>query len=127
MQSITYEDEILRREKEWMNAWIEKDRTTLMEILSDDFLLSSARGNLMDKEEWLANALGPFTCRTFTWKETKVRLYDTTAVVNALVEQEANVGTKDWSGTFLLTDVWVKQEDKWRVVSRHGTGPLAEH
>jgi ketosteroid isomerase-like protein len=127
MQSITYEDEILRREKEWMNAWIEKDRTTLMEILSDDFLLSSARGNLMDKEEWLVNALGPFTCRTFTWKETKVRLYDTTAVVNALVEQEANVGTKDWSGTFLLTDVWVKQEDKWRVVSRHGTGPLAEH
>ncbi len=127
MQNITYEDEILRREKEWMNAWIQKDRTTLMEILSDDFLLSSARGNLMDKEEWLANALGPFTCRTFTWKETKVRLYDTTAVVNALVEQEANVGTKDWSGTFLLTDVWVKQEDKWRVVSRHGTGPLAEH
>jgi hypothetical protein len=47
------------------------------------------------------------------------------AVVNSLVEQEATVGVKDWSGIFMLTDVWVNQNGKWQVVSRQGTGPLA--
>ena len=118
------ESEIITREKEWMNAWIAKDVSVFRDILSDDFLLSSARGNLMEKDEWIRNASGPFTCESFAWKEIKVRTYGNTAIVNATVEQVASVGEKDWSGIFILTDVWVHQNGKWQVVSRHGTGPL---
>jgi ketosteroid isomerase-like protein len=125
MHGSNYEEEIIYREKEWMNAWMAKDRAVFMEMLSDDFLLSSARGNLMTKKEWIENAMGPFNCKSFTWKEIKVRTYGNTAVVNSLVEQEATVGVKDWSGIFMLTDVWVNQNGKWQVVSRQGTGPLA--
>lgn len=124
MHGSNYEDEIIYREKEWMNAWMAKDRAVFIEILSDDFLLSSARGNLMTKEEWIDNAVGSFNCKSFTWKEIKVRTYGDTAVVNSLVEQEASIGVNDWSGIFMLTDVWVRQNGKWQVVSRHGTGPL---
>jgi hypothetical protein len=118
------ESEIISREKEWMDAWIAKDVSVFRDILSDDFLLSSARGNLMEKTEWINNASGPFTCKSFIWKEIKVRTYGNAAVVNATVEQVASVGEKDWSGFFMLTDVWVHQNGKWQVVSRHGTGPL---
>jgi ketosteroid isomerase-like protein len=118
------ESEIISREKEWMDAWIAKDVSVFRDILSDDFLLSSARGYLMEKTEWINNASGPFTCKSFIWKEIKVRTYGNTAVVNATVEQVASAGEKDWSGLFMLTDVWVHQNGKWQVVSRHGTGPL---
>lgn len=33
-------------EKEWMDAWIKKDNNKFNKILSEDFLLSSAPGNL---------------------------------------------------------------------------------
>jgi ketosteroid isomerase-like protein len=125
MQDLPTGAEIISREKEWMDAWIAKEISTFRDIMSDDFLLSSARGNLMSKEEWISKAAGPFTCKVFSWKEIKVRIYGNTAIVNATIEQEASVGEKDWSGIFMLTDVWVKQNLKWQVVSRHGTGPLA--
>jgi hypothetical protein len=124
MNSPTQQAEIISREKEWMDAWIAKDTSKFRDILSDDFLLSSARGYLMEKAEWIRNASGPFTCESFAWKDIKVRIYGNTAIVNATVEQVASVGEKDWSGIFMLTDVWVYQNGKWQVVSRQGTGPL---
>jgi ketosteroid isomerase-like protein len=121
----TTEKIITRLEKEWMEAWIQKDMIKCSEIISDDFILSSARGGLTDKEEWLNAANSFITGEEFKWQEIKIRLYGNTAVVNARTTQKARVGNDDWSGMFLLTDVWVFQKDKWQVVSRHGTGPLA--
>ena len=115
---------IAEREKQWMQAWVDKDEEMFNDILADDFLLSSARGILMTKQEWIQGALGPFTCERFQWKEIKVRTYDSVAVVNAITSQKANVGEQDWSGEFILTDVWVHKNGKWQVVARHGTGPL---
>ena len=107
-----------------MKAWINKDEETFRSVLADDFLLSSARGRFMNKEEWISGALGAFTCESFDWKEINVRVYGNTAVVNAIAEQNAKVGEDDWSGRFLLTDVWVQNNGNWQVVARHGTGPL---
>lgn len=115
---------VTEREKEWMQAWIGKDENKFNDILADDFLLSSARGQFMNKQQWIDGALGPFTCSQFDWKEIKVRVYDSVAVVNAITSQEANVGNQDWSGEFMITDVWVNKNRNWQVVSRHGTGPL---
>ena len=119
-------DIISAREKEWMKAWINKDGHAFHSILADDFLLSSARGRFMNKQEWISGALGAFTCESFDWKEIRVRIYGRTAVVNAIAHQTAKVGEEDWSGRFLITDVWVLQNEKWQVVARHGTGPLPE-
>jgi hypothetical protein len=108
-----------------MEAWIHKDMIKCSEIISDDFILSSARGRLTNKDEWLNAANSFITGEEFKWLEIKIRQYGNTAVVNARTTQKASVGKEDWSGMFLLTDVWVLQNDKWQVVSRHGTGPLA--
>lgn len=115
---------ITEKEKEWMDAWIEKDVKKFNDILADDFLLSSARGIFMTKQEWIKGAIGPFTCENFQWKEIKVRSYENVAVVNSITFQKANVGEQDWSGDFIVTDVWVNKNGKWQVVARHGTGPL---
>jgi ketosteroid isomerase-like protein len=107
-----------------MQAWLNKDTQTCNRILSDDFTLSSARGMLVTKSEWLEAARTLITGEAFYWDEIKVRLYGNTAVVNAKTRQTAKVGSQDWSGAFLITDVWVYQNNNWQVVSRHGTGPL---
>ena len=120
----TAKEIITRLEKQWMEAWIQKDLKKCSEILSDDFILSSARGNLVNKEQWLESAKELITGEEFKWLEINIRQYGNTAVVNAKTTQKAHVGKENWSGMFLLTDVWVLQNDRWQVVSRHGTGPL---
>jgi hypothetical protein len=109
-----------------MNAWVAKDLDTCERILDDEFLLSSARGMLVRKAEWLTAAMGPFSCDRFEWLEELVRPFGDVAVVNSRILQKASVGAQDWSGVFMLTDVWVLRNDGWKVVSRHGTGPLPD-
>jgi steroid delta-isomerase-like uncharacterized protein len=111
------------REREWMDAWCRDDRHAAAEILAEDFLLTSARGVFLTKSEWLA-ALEQFKCSAFEWLEIRVRTYGHVSVVNARTRQEATVSGSDWSGIFLLTDVWVHDGKQWRVVARHGTGPV---
>ena len=113
-------------EREWMEAWRLKDRATCERLLAEDFLLTSARGVLMPKSQWLAGAMGPFVCEAFAWDEILVRPFGDVAIVHARARQRARVSDQDWSGLFLLTDVWVFRDGRWQVVSRHGTGPIPE-
>src|SRR6476619_230343 len=114
-------------EAAWMAAWLRKDRAVCEAILADDFLLTSARGVLMPKAAWLEGAMGPISGTAFEWLELRVRpLGEDVAIVHGRSRQEATVGGLDWSGVFLVTDVWMWRDGAWRVVSRHGTGPLAD-
>jgi hypothetical protein len=113
-------------ERDWMNAWIAKDRAAFEEILDDEFLLSSARGVLVRKPEWLAGAMSVFSCQEFEWKAILVRPFQHVALVHSTIRQVASVAGQDWSGVFMLTDAWVLRGDRWKVVSRHGTGPLPD-
>ena len=124
--NLSPETEIPKLEREWMAAWLTTDRDACDRILGDDFVLTSARGSLMSKAEWLAAAGETFVGLAFDWDEIRVRDFGHVAIVHARTRQRATVAGKDWSGRFLLTDVWVHRDNRWQVVSRHGTGPLAE-
>jgi len=113
-----------RLEARWMQAWLDRDRATCEAILGDDFQLTSARGVLIDKPAWLDAAMGPIRGTSFTWDDVRVRPFGDVAIVHARTRQQASVGDQDWSGVFLVTDVWVLRDGRWQVVSRHGTGPL---
>jgi hypothetical protein len=119
-------NELPALERAWMSAWIVKDRATCEALLDDEFLLSSARGVLIRKAEWLAGAMSVFNCREFEWQEVLVRPFGNVALVHSTIRQVASVADQDWSGTFMLTDAWVFRDGRWRVVSRHGTGPLPQ-
>ena len=118
------DQEIQSLERAWMAAWVERDRATCERILADDFVLTSARGILMPKNDWLAGAMSSFACTAFAWEELLVRPFGETAIVHGRSRQQASVAGQDWSGVFLVTDVWVRRDGRWQVVSRHGTGPL---
>ena len=109
-------------ENRWMTAWKNKDVETARKILSDDFTLTSSlsSGALVDKEDWLSK-LEVYDCKDFRFDKIQVRIYENTSVVNSWFHQDATANGKDWSGDFLITDVWVKKKDDWQVVSRHAS------
>ena len=109
-----------------MGAWLNRDIETCRNILDDGFILTSATGILVDKTEWLDKAAGAFSATEFTWLSITVRrIADTVAVAHVKSSQVAKIGERDWSGVFLMTDVWVKRIDGWKVTARQGLGPLA--
>jgi ketosteroid isomerase-like protein len=117
------EKQFLDLETQWMTAWKDKDEKAVREIVSDDFTLTStlSTGELADKETWIDKALHHYHCKYFRFDKVKVRVYENTAIVNSWFYQEATANGKDWSGNFLITDVWVATNGVWQVVTRHAS------
>jgi len=116
------EELFLDLEIKWMTAWKNKDVTTVRKMLSDDFTLTSSlsSGGLVDKEAWIEK-LQVYDCKDFRFDKIQVRVYNDTSIVNSWFHQEATANGKDWSGDFLITDVWVKKNEDWQVVTRHAS------
>jgi hypothetical protein len=110
-------------ETQWMTAWKNKDEVTARKLIADEFTLTSSlsTGNLVYKEEWIEKAMHHYHCTDFLINKLESRVYDKTAVLNIWFSQQATANGKDWSGDFLLTDIWVQKNDSWQVVARHAS------
>ena len=110
-------------ETEWMNAWINKDEATARKLMADEFTLTSSlsSGDLVDKEDWIEKAIHQYHGKNFRINKLEARVYDNTALLNIWFHQTATANGKDWSGDFLLTDIWVKKNNSWQVVARHSS------
>jgi len=110
-------------ETKWMNAWKDKDEAVARGIIADEFTLTSSlsTGDLMNKEDWIEKAMKNYHCKSFRIEKLQARIYNKTALLNIWFNQTALVNGKDWSGDFLLTDVWVQKNSEWKVVARHSS------
>lgn len=117
-----FEQQFLDLEYEWMNAWKNKDEKLAREIIADDFTLTSSltNGELMDKEGWI-EALGYNELKNLDIRNINVNQYGTVVVANCWYTMEATNKGNDWSGDFVITDVWVDNGKRWQVVKRHAT------
>ncbi|MFN2499868.1 MAG: DUF4440 domain-containing protein, partial [Pyrinomonadaceae bacterium] len=79
---------------------------------------------VVPRERWLEN-LKFYKIHSHSIDDIKVHVYGDTAVVLMLFTQKATVGRppRDRSAQFLITDIWVKQKDGWRVAERHSSRP----
>ena len=111
-------DELKELSVAWMKAWKDNDMAFLENILAPDFRLLTSELWIMPKEQWLAN-VPKYTCEEFQYRQQEVREYGDTAIIQSLTSQKANFNGQDRSGDFLITDVWVKNTDGWKVVHRH--------
>ncbi|UKJ08409.1 nuclear transport factor 2 family protein [Solitalea lacus] len=117
------EQQFMALETRWMNAWKNKDEATARKLIADEFTLTSSlsTGELINKEGWINKAMHHYDCKDFRFDQLMVRVYDKTAVLNIWFHQEAWAKNKDWSGDFLLTDVWIQKNNEWQVVARHSS------
>jgi uncharacterized protein (TIGR02246 family) len=117
------EAEIRQLAQEWMDAVARRDAETLDRLMADDFVLASGMGFFIEKPEWLDMALRRIVAKSFRYSDVRVRLYGECAVMQSRWSQQATIDGREWDGEGLMTDVWVKQEGRWRVVARHSSAP----
>ncbi len=119
------EETVRRLQHEWMQAWVDQDAAKLERLLAPEYALvvSSMPDRLVTRDQWMA-MLGRYTAQGFRYESMIVRLFGNFAVVSSLGTAEgAEVDGADRSMTFFLTDVWLKSDDQWQVISRSSSVP----
>lgn len=122
-------EEFTRLERLWMDALAAKDEPTLQRILASEFTIIGAGSTVEDvvgdRVSWLRLALSrPFPKHEVT--NVRVTRAADVAVVQCVLSADYPPSSLTPEGgrlQFLTTDVWVKRESGWRVLTRHSSLP----
>jgi ketosteroid isomerase-like protein len=114
-------EELRRLEERFMTAVAEHDVDLLERHLGEEFKLTTGRPGheTRDRAEWLEVTSSAYEIRSFRFDELDVLDYGDVAVVRSRYSQEAKMGDAERSQSYLMTDVWHRREDEFRLVTRH--------
>ena len=121
--SHAMEQELLQRETDWMQAVKEQDIAAVEQILATEFALTSTLPRAFDKQRYLSD-LPLVKTSTFALHDSVVHVYGDVAVVRTGLQWEATFDGRPWEGAFNITDVWVRRDGRWQVVTRHSSRPV---
>jgi ketosteroid isomerase-like protein len=115
-------DELKQIENDWVAASKAKDANKLGEILADGWVGLQWDGKTIDKAKVLGNLKAPGnSLDSIEMGPMNVRFFGNTAVVTGSDTEKRMDKGKDTSGKYTWTDVFVKQNGKWRAVSSQNT------
>src|SRR5262249_5634446 len=115
------EHEILRLEEELRQAEMRVDAEALERFYSDDIMVTAPVGVVVAKplvQEDLRRARTA-NVEIFDKDDVKVRAYGETAVASYRLTVKGQHEGIEISQQFRVTDVWLRREGLWQVVSRH--------
>ena len=99
-----------------------RDRSLAETVLDDDYalvLVQPARA-VMPRDRWL-EVLADYIVHSYEVHESVVDIDSDLAVVLHRDEMSATVLGEDRSGIFVVSDVWRRSPDGWKVWRRHST------
>lgn len=120
------EESLARLEGEFMEAVKRHDVDCLERMLGENFVLTTGRAGaeIRSRQEWLKVTRRSYRIESFGFEWVRVEAYGEAAVVRSHYYQRATMEGLNRTGSYLMTDVWVRREGTWRLVTRHIT-PLS--
>ena len=115
-------DELKQIENDWVDASKAKNAEKLGDILADSWVALGWDGKRTDKAKALAEMKTPGnSLDNIEMSPMTVRIFGNTAVVTGSDTEKSMENGKDTSGKYVWTDVFVKQNGKWRAVASQST------
>ena len=111
-------EDLLRR---WAQAVADREMAFLEALLAPEFTLTTGRpaAPVRTREQYLAITRDGYTVSSWELDEVVVQHYGRFAVARSRYTQTGRMGDEPRDGTYLMTDAFVKQSGRWRVVARH--------
>ena len=109
---------VLRFERDWLRALVERDRATLDRILADDFIDSNWKGQLRNKWQVLAGLSNPIPYLQ-RLQDVNIKLYQDVAVarcLNMISDQNGRIMMR-----IRFTDVLLYRHGHWQAVAAQET------
>jgi ketosteroid isomerase-like protein len=117
------EQVLARLERGLIEAVRDRNLDWLERHLAEEFTLTTGRpgAEVRSRREWLDVTRDRYEIESFEFVEVEVRVYGHVAVVASRYRQKARLDDLDRSGTYLVTDVWLRRGGRWQLVTRHST------
>lgn len=100
----------------------QRDATAAADVLDDDYqlvLVHPAR-LVVSRDRWL-ETLDSYVVSSYEVDEQLVDVDGDCAAILQRVRMSATVFGQDRSSTFVITDLWRRRSDGWRIWRRHST------
>jgi ketosteroid isomerase-like protein len=116
------EQELIKLENEWADAWVKSDVSFFDRIMADDYTWTSPWGEVWTKAQDLALAKsGQDVIKSWVLADIKVRVYGEAAVVTGRNTVKETYKGEDVSGQNRWTHTWVKRAGRWQCVAAHSS------
>lgn len=121
------EQEIKSLQEESRKAALKGDASFLEKYLADDYVGIYGSGAIATKDQAIQDLKsGAIKYESIDVRETKIRTYGNTAIVDSLASLKLTRHGKPISGDFRTTFVWVNQKGNWKRVTSQTTGVTPE-
>lgn len=121
---------LIEREHAMMRAVQERDSATLDLVIGDEFTLTSSEssGQMLRKPGYITGSLDSsvLAVDSFRFHDFDIDLYGEVAVVRSRLDWESTYRGQRWSSDFLKTDVWIRRDGRWQIVTRHSSHPRSQ-
>jgi ketosteroid isomerase-like protein len=110
-------------EQEWRDALCSKDMEQLRALVHPDFVLIGTRSTgpfIMQRDEWL-DAIQRRDVDTIELEVRDATTLDQVMVGTIHAKWRVKYLGRAVEDCVLLTDVWVRDEGRWRAIRRHST------
>jgi len=116
------EQELRERMEAFQAVVLERDQSLAEDVLDEDYALMLVQPSpaVMPRSRWL-DVLPDYVVDDYEVLSESVDADEDTAAVLSLVRMDATVLGEDRSGLFVVSDVWRRRPDGWRVWRRHST------
>lgn len=116
------EQELIKLENEWADAWVKSDVAFHNRITADDYTWTSSWGMVFTKADNLALLKsGDDVITSWVLADMKVRVYGDAAVVTGRAIIKEMYKGKDVSGQERWTHTWIKRAGRWQCVASHSS------
>ena len=122
-------EEVIRKlDNERIQAQIHADATALDRIYADDFIGVGPSGTVRTKPQVISDfTSGNLKFQSITTDEVQVRVYENTAVETGLSTMVGQDNGKAVPRDVRFTRVWIKQQERWRLVANHYSLRITQH
>lgn len=116
----TVEQELVKLENDWCQAYLAKDVKALGRIEADNWICTTWEGEVLGRTEDMADVeTGTYAATEFKVENLKVQVHGDTAVVSGRQTEKATYKGKDASGVFRITDTWLRRDGRWQCIASH--------
>jgi len=126
-QTESVEQELIKLENGWLQAFFKKDIAFSDRFLADDYMGTDEHGNVKTKAQEIAEIkAGEHLSTSGVQDNIKVRVYGDAAVVTGRNIMKGLFKGKEYSSPYLWTDTFIKRGGRWQCVASHMSKPISE-
>jgi hypothetical protein len=108
------EDQLIQLDKAWTFAELKGDKKAVGDLIADDYVGTTQRGEIENKTQYLASVVP--NADMVKADDYKVTVHGNMAIMThrATVQGVRNI-------QFRSTHIWMKRKGKWQIVAHHGS------